>query len=142
MWYASGMNFHPDDFLALIDEVENQGGVHVADETHMPVHFRMNLPIDEANPQGPKHNVRVSTTGCHRRALFLVPMLPEAYFMDEEEIATSPDFDFDDSKHPTVTMADGDTPALTKVCAVDDSMGLWPRFQGAMHTGESFEPYE
>ena len=29
-----------------------------------------------------------------------------------------------------------------KVCAVDDAMGLWPRFQDAMQTGESFEPTE
>jgi hypothetical protein len=28
---------------------------------------------------------------------------------------------------------------LAKVCAVDDAMGLWPRFQAAMTTGESFE---
>ena len=111
-------------------------------DTHNPTVFRLNLPIDEDDPTGPKRSRRLSTTGCHRRALFLVPLLPEAYFMDEEEITTSPEFDFDDTKHPQAVMADGETHALAKVCAVDDSMGLWPRFQHSMHTGESFEPVE
>lgn len=113
-----------------------QGGVHLASDTCKPTHFRINQPIDEANPSGPKKNVRVATTGCHRRALFLVPMLPEAYFMED---VGDPQYDFDDTKHPSIMMADEETPALAKVCAVDDSMGLWPRFEGAMHTGESFE---
>ena len=128
--------------MGLIEEVESQGGVHLSSEVHTPDILRMNLPIDESNPQGPKRNRRVLTTGCHRHALFLVPLLPEAYFLDEEEVATSPDFDFNDANHPMALMSDGETPALTKVCAVDDSMGLWPRFQSAMLTGESFEPYE
>jgi hypothetical protein len=135
------VNYHPDDFLSLVEEVEHQGGVHLSDE-HKPTTVRLNYPIDAQNPTGPKAARKFFTTGCHRRAQFLVPLLPEAYFMDDEEIQTSPDYDFDDSLHPTVVMSDGETPALAKVCAVDDSMGLWPRFIGAMHTGESFEPFE
>lgn len=136
------MNYHPDDFLGLVEEVENQGGAHLSTDTCKPTAFRLNYPIDEDNPSGPKRATKFQTTGCHRHALFLVPMLPEAYFMNEEEVQTSPDFDFDDAKHPVAMMSDGETPALAKCCAVDDSMGLWPRFQGAMTTGESFEPYE
>lgn len=102
-------------------------------------------------------NKRIETTGCHRRAQFLVPLLPEAYFMDgtilddagitsidrEGTVTTRPatedDFDFDDETNPLTMMGDGETPALVKVCAVDDAMGLWPRFQHAMTSGESFE---
>lgn len=136
------MNYHPDDFLNLVEEVEAQGGVHLSTDTHKPNHFHMNLPVDENNPTGPKARRRVSTVGCWRTAQFLVPQLPEAYFMSDEEIATDPSFDFDDTKHPVAVMSDGETPALAKVCAVDDSMGLWPRFQNAMTTGNSFEPVE
>lgn len=131
------MNYHPDDFFALIAEVEDQGGVHLQSETCKPPVFRMNLPIDEDNPQGPKHNVRVHSTGCNRRAKFLVSLRDvddRDFEEDEKEL-----FDFDG---PQRMMTDGETPALAKVCAVDDSMGLWPRFQDAMQTGESFEPFE
>lgn len=134
------MNYHPDDFLSLIEEVENQGGVHLSDETHKPETFRLNYPIDEDNPTGPKASRKFKTTGCHRRANFLVPLLDEEYFLDEDTL-TGPLFDFNDGKHPVAVMSDGETPALAKVCAVDDAMGLWPRFMGSMHTGESFEPY-
>ena len=134
------MNYNKDDFLNLIEEVENQGGVHLTQEEHKPEVFRLDQPIDERRPDGAKRTVRVQTSGCRRRALFLVPLLPEAYFMDDEEAATSPDFDFDDTKHPQATMSDGATPALAKVCAVDDAMGLWPRFESSMESGESFEP--
>lgn len=132
------MNYHPDDFLGLVAEVETQGGVHLPSETCKPTAFRMNLPIDEDNPQGPKKNVRVLTTGCNRRAKFLVSLLPDAYF-DQHPADDPTKFDFEG---PTRMMADGETPALAKVCAVDDSLGLWPRFQEAMKTGDSFEPFE
>jgi hypothetical protein len=49
-------------------------------------------------------------------------------------------FDFDDDKNPVKLMSDEATPVLVKACAVDDAMGLWPRFRSAMQTGESFEP--
>lgn len=134
------MNYHPDDFLFLIEEAERQGGVHLSNEVCKPHIIRMNLPIDEEDPTGPKVNKKVPTTGCNRRAKFLVPLLPEAYFGDDWR--THEWFDFDDEKNPLATMTDGETPALVKVCAVDDSMGLWPRYQSAMQTGESFEPVE
>ncbi len=152
------MNFHPDDFLALIEEVEEQGGAHLSGEVHKPTHFRLNQPVDEDKPQGPMVNKRLDTTGCHRRAQFLVPLLPDAYFMDEPHlgrnvgvtnidregnvstrVATSEDFDFNDEENPLSMMGDGETPALVKACAVDDAMGLWPRYAHTMTTGESFE---
>lgn len=149
------MNYHPDDFLSLIEEAELQGGAHL-NEPCMPTGFRMNLPIDDEKPQGPKRSTVVRTTGCRRRAQFLVPLLPDAYFdgkdltdfeITEYERDGSPkgtrpgrigDLDFDDESNKLARMADG-TPSLAKVCAVDDAMGLWPRFQHAMLTGESFQ---
>lgn len=136
------MNFHPDDFLSLIEEVESQGGAHLSGETCKPSQFRLNLPVDFENPKGPKANRTVFTTGCKRRAKFLVPLLPDAYFYDhpglDDEDGAPVVMDFDDNEHPQALMDDG-SPALAKVCAVDDAMGLWPRFQDAMHTGESFQ---
>lgn len=148
------MNYHPDDFLALLEEVEKQGGAHL-NEVCKPTVFRLNLPIDWDNPRGPKRSEKIATTGCRRRTKFLVSMLPEAYFsqvnpVEDTKIASydrqgnrstrpaqTTDFDFDDSENPMARMSDG-TPALTKVCAVDDSIALWPRFKDTLHTGASF----
>lgn len=136
------MNYHPDDFLSLIEEVEAQGGAHLSSESCKPSPFRLNQPLDPDRPDGKMRSVRFATTGCHRRAKFLVGILPEAYFVDKEQPVDDEGnlvpFDFDDESNPMLTTTDG-SPALTKVCAVDDAMGLWPRFQNAMHTGESFQ---
>ena len=154
MWYGSSMNFHPDDFLSLVEEAERQGGSHL-NEVCEPTHFRLDLPVDEDNPQGPRVNRRLSTTGCHRHAKFLVALLPDEYFAHHDltdstiaeierdgttthRMVEHDDFDFQDDDNRMAVMSDG-TPALAKVCAVDDAMGLWPRFQDAMHTGESFQ---
>lgn len=139
MWYGWGMNYHPDDFLFLIEEAEVQGGVHLSGEVCKPGVLRMNLPLDENNPQGPKINKKVLTTGCNRHGKFMIPLLPDYYI---EDLASDPSLDFDDVDNPNALMSDGVTPALVKVCAVDDAMGLWPRFKDAMQTGESFEPIE
>jgi hypothetical protein len=150
------MNFHPDDFLSLIEEAERQGGAHL-NEVCKPDTFRLDLPIDEDKPQGPKHSVKLATTGCRRRAKFLVPLLPDAY-LDQVDVLdatgkigegedfgnrtwrepTDEDFDFRND-HPHQAMLGDGSPMLAKVCAVDDAMGLWPRFKDAMITGESFQ---
>lgn len=147
------MNYHPDDFLSLVEEAELQGGAHLSEECR-PSIIRMNLPIDDENPRGPKVNRQVPTTGCHRHAKFLVPFLPDAYFTHhdptdatiasitpegefEHRDAETSDFDWT-APEKALLMKDG-TPALAKVCAVDDAMGLWPRFQDSMHTGQSFQ---
>lgn len=137
MCYAPRVNFHPDDFLSLIEEVEAQGGVHLTSEACTPPTFRLNQPINPEDPNGPKRNIRIEMTGCHRRAKFLVPLLPDAYLYDRDELHTQ-EFDFNDQENPVTRFSDG-APALAKVCAVDDAMGLWPRFQDAMHTGSSFQ---
>lgn len=149
------MNYHPDDFLSLIEEAERQGGAHLS-EVCNPDTFRLNLPIDDEKPTGAKASRKLTTTGCRRRAKFLVPLLPDAYFSQvdllegavhvtydddgdrEVRPAEDSDFDFNPEHEHQALMGDG-TPMLAKVCAVDDAMGLWPRFQDAMITGESFQ---
>lgn len=151
------MNYHPDDFLSLIEEVEHQGGAHLSNEICKPDQFRLNLPIDDEKPTGAKASRKLTTTGCHRRAKFLVPLLPDEY-VDEVDLLenagaigegkdferrewrepTDEDFDFDRDYEHQALMGDG-TPHLAKVCAVDDAMGLWPRFNAVMQTGESFQ---
>ncbi len=132
------MNYHPDDFLALIEEAERQGGAHL-NESCKPAAWRMNLPIDFERPTGARRNERVESTGCLRRAKFLVSLLPDAYVL-HHGLEDDPGFDFNDVDNPRAVMSDG-SPALATACAVDDAMGLWPRFLGVMHTGESFQEH-
>lgn len=144
------MNYNPDDFLALIQECEAQGGSHLSEQC-TPDSFRLSVPIDADNIQGPRANKKFFTTGCKRHSKFIVPDLPEAY-LDEVDILDSAvaeieeggviahrevepgDFDFDDGKNPTKN-------SLPTVCAVDDAMGLWPRFAALMQSGESFQEF-
>jgi hypothetical protein len=138
------MNYHPDDFLNLIEAAEEQGGAHLSGEVCKPNSYRLNLPIDPERPRGPKRSERLTTTGCRRHAKFLVALLPDSHFVETlstEALRELIDIaDFDDNSHSQALLADG-APALAKACAVDDAMGLWPRFEGAMHTGESFQEF-
>jgi hypothetical protein len=149
------MNYHPDDFQSLTEEVEQQGGAHL-NEICRPHVIRMNVPVNPEKPDGPKRSEKVETSGCRRRAKFLVPFLPDEYFEeidlldgashghydDEGERHTRPavaeDFDFESGT--SALMEDG-MPMLATICAVDDAMGLWPRFNASMHTGESFQTF-
>lgn len=153
----ANVNYHPDDWLSLIEEVEQQGGAHLSGEVCKPDQFRLNLPIDDANPSGPKASRKLQTTGCRRRSKFLVPLLPDEY-VDEIDLTegagaigegedferrtwrepTEDDFNFAGDFEHQALMGD-DTPIPAKACAVDDAMGLWPRFNAVMTTGESFQ---
>lgn len=150
------MNYHPDDFLNLVEEVEQQGGAHL-NEVCKPEQFRLNLPLDDSAPTGQKKSVKLQTTGCSRRAKMLVPLLPDEY-VDEVDLLdgagligegkdfanrewrepTEDDFEFAKDFEHQALMGDG-KPMFAKVCAVDDAMGLWPRFADVMKTGESFQ---
>ena len=88
------MNYSPDAFLALMEQVEDQGGIHLKDRC---VPRRYVLPREGSD--GKKRNRTYFTTGCNADARFLVPY-------------------------------DGENgPRSAVVCAVDDEMGKWPRFQ-------------
>ena len=84
------MNYSPEAFLALMETVEEQGGVHLT-EACQPKPFSLRYPDDRVK--------KFHTTGCRQQARFVVP-----YGEGQTLIA----------------------------CAVDDNMGAWPRFKGAL----------
>ncbi len=105
------MRYHPDDFLRLIGKVEEEGGAQ-ADGKCVGRKLRLK------NEKGML--TEFLTTGCQKEARFLVPY----------------------SKPPFPTAAgQGLGPRAPKavgvalVCAVDDDMGLWPRFKSAIQEG-------
>lgn len=59
------MNYSQQEFFALMEEVEFQGGEHV-DTPHMPDTFRL-----KSSPDGPEKTQE--TCGCKHAALFNIP---------------------------------------------------------------------
>lgn len=84
------MNYSLDEFLALVERVEAQGGERLTE-----IHESHTLVCDTGN-----NTQRVEGTGCDEVALFDIP--------------------YEDSRD--------NAPRAVTVCAVDDMVGLWPRF--------------
>lgn len=97
------MNFHPEDFLALEEEVERQGGA-VLPDTCRGVGFNIMLP----NERGKRVPTRKSTCRCNNKTLLAIPRLvPD----DPDEEVTEKDDE------------------LVILCAVCDDAGKMPRFR-------------
>lgn len=101
------MQFHPDDFDRLAAEVERQGG------TSLPgAHNARRIYMKAVGPDGTEKHQDAFTIGCGREARFLVPYgLPQSKLGKAMEKRGA---------------------GIVEVCAVDDDMGKWPRFQDAM----------
>jgi hypothetical protein len=112
------MNYHPDDFVALSLAVEEEGGRCLA-EPCVGEEFRLKQPA-----VGRKVWKRFRTANCGTSAKMSLPYDPSLYIrlMDDE----------DDG----VTLVEHPGEKLSKreviVCAVDDAVGLMPRFAGVV----------
>lgn len=116
------MIYHPDDFLALNEEIERQGGYVQPDEC-LGEEYRIKQPSSDGMVWK-----RFQTTNCGFHARFGVTYDPTAPVRLETAA-------YDDKgkhlydvliEHPGEKV-DGATYAA--VCAVDDNLGRWPRFQ-------------
>lgn len=101
------MPYSPDDFLALLEEVERQGGAHDPDPC-IPREFKIELP----DASGKKRTRRAHTTGCGRDSIFIVPYEPAGKDAEERRAMRARKAGF------------------ARVCANDDLVGHWPRFAG------------
>lgn len=111
------MNYHPDDFLALTDEVERQGGF-IQPDPCMPTEFRRRFKDGTWK--------RDHTAGCGYQARFGVSYDPTdpVYFVSCDDHGNRVVID-----HPGEKV---EGTAYIAVCAVDDDMGRWPRFQNVI----------
>lgn len=136
------MQYHPDDFLQLLDEVERQGGGLLQNKCK---------GRKIAYPRSAGNNMDIAvTTGCGKQARFAV------HYLDRDSALEMGDFDFpardylghvkDDAGEVDFDFSgvkvDESEPQFAAVCAEDDAMGLWPRFADTMITGESYEGNE
>jgi hypothetical protein len=97
------VQYHPEDFLRLAQTVEEEGGVMLGDSCQ-PKPYR--LPIKD-QITGEERQKQYFTAGCGKDALFAIP-----YRRSTDE--------------------PGERNGIIRVCAVDDDLGKWPRFQNAM----------
>ena len=102
------MNYSPDDFLRLLEEVERQSGVHLP-EPCTARSWRMQQP----DAKGDMRWREVFATGCGKDKRFAVPYEPAATSAKERQAMKERGAGF------------------VYACAVDDDMGKWPRFAEA-----------
>lgn len=118
------MNYGPDEFLDLIEAVESDGGVQLP-RRHEPSILHYKMPTID----GPKWQ-DAFTTGCKREALFELPYDPAEPVM----IPAGPKAEMHDVDRPVPEEAKAQLArgaGLVVVCAVDDNVGMWPRFKKA-----------
>jgi len=113
------MNYHPDDYVALCNAIEAEGG-NLPPEPCSGHVFRLKQP----DPSGKMVWKCFSTVHCDESALADVPYDPKLHvrLMDDE------DSDVCIVEHVGEKLDKG----MVRVCAVDDAIGLWPRFQGVV----------
>lgn len=100
------MNYEGDEFIRLLEEVERQGGEHLQEKCS-PHKYRLQVP-KPGKPEAKEWKEHF-TSGCGKESKFRV--------FTSEASAGVDDFG---SAAPAV------------VCAVDDNMGMWPRFKQAL----------
>ena len=129
-------HYTDQDFVNLLEAVERQGGEYVP-ETCIP-HRVKELDLQHAKP--------VYSTGCAEDALFVVPYDAHATVtVDEPVLIPDPqnasrkiqkrDDDGTLHSHPVEHSDEGGSVGelhMIRVCANDDFMRRWPRFQDAM----------
>lgn len=114
------MNYHPDDYVALCTEIEASGGTLLHEPCSGTV-FRLKQP----DPSGKMVWKRFETSHCNESARAQIPYDSTLHIrlMDDDE--------------PDVCIVEhtGEKElgvGTVQVCAVDDAIGLWPRFQGVV----------
>lgn len=111
------MNYHPDDFIALSAAVEEEGGKLLAEQCNGKV-FRLKQP----DTAGQLRWKRFQTTHCDTSARM------ELEYDARSHICLHDDDDVVLVDHPGEKISGG----TVKVCAVDDAVGLWPRYAGVV----------
>lgn len=99
------MNYHPEDFLDLMEAVEEDGGLALP-EPCTPRKYTLSIPDEQT---GKRTHKDYFTTGCENTSRYLIPyQLPE---------------DGDSAVAEKGNLI---------VCLVDDNVGSWPKYRHAI----------
>lgn len=120
------MIYAPDDFVNLSNAVEHEGGKLLLDPcVGRPIRYK--LPRSD----GKLHRKTIFTTRCDLVSRMMIPYDASTKIrIHDDDDQTLMIVDHDGEKNPKNEMA--------TVCAVDDCLGLWPRFQGVI-SNESYQ---
>jgi hypothetical protein len=132
------LNFHPDDFLALSLAVEEEGGDLLADPCLGNI-----VKLKQPDAAGTMVWRRFHTTHCNQSALMNVTYDPteRILIVDDEEsdvLVVDHPGELPQYEEPEAPTYKGSiAPKVAKrhvatVCAVDDAVGLWPRYAGVV----------
>lgn len=117
------MDYHPDDFMKLSEQVEAEGGSCLAEPC-----VGKTFSYKEPDGRGGHRWIRLSTTRCNTSARMQLPY-----------DATQPVRIYEGKERIVDHKGEGKGAHNTLiVCAVDDAVGLWPRFAHCM-SGKSTE---
>lgn len=119
------MQYHPDDFMRLMEEAERQGSAHLNDYCE-PKKFRQPQPT----PKGMRET-DLFTHGCNQQTKFMVPYDPARHVIIPAY--NGPDDPDGDNITHTVSVKENNAVmnrggGFATVCASGDAMGRWPRF--------------
>jgi len=127
------MDYTTSDFLALIDEIERQGGELLEGRCQGRTIRQQAKPGIES--------YQAMTTGCRKQSRFEIKYLDDTelqgVFTDREK------FKLMERPRRRIERPGGfhyePEPQFVTVCAIDDAVGLWPRFQNVVTDEESQE---
>lgn len=127
---ARKINYKPKDFIALSNEVEQQGGkLLLGPCTGKPISYK--VPV-----AGKRVRKNYFTTHCGTSARMEIPYDSSTHVLLEEDNEGVGEqviiVDHPGEKHPKDEVA--------TVCAVDDCVGLWPRFAEVV-SEDSYQPH-
>lgn len=105
------MLYHPDDMARLIEAVEAAGGTHMPGP-HRAKKFKLRMPNGKPGEALKERWQEVFTCGCERETRFLLPYAVPRGKLGKKMLERGA--------------------GLVEVCAVDDDMGKWPRFQNVI----------
>ena len=131
------MNYGPHEFSRLVDEIEAQGGTHL-DLLHE--RRRLTIPIQAKGNKKARASKDLVTTGCDDAALFSIPYKKGVFAGDPESDQqihigeTERSYVGGELKEKPIpahmAMEVDEEEDSIVVCAIDDGVGLWPRFEG------------
>src|SRR5690606_9535032 len=139
------MNYHEDEFIALVDVIEREGGQLLPDKC------KSHKIRYQKSPKTPTEYVDVDSTGCGNLSRFVVNYdpgeqvdLPDMSGLDctvknsnegirrVEIVQARPKVESSEGAVVDLQAQGKRGASLLAVCAVDDSIGAWPRYRDAI----------
>lgn len=139
------MYYSQHQILNLIEAVEDAGGAHLRDEPCVP----RDIVYEVKTRTSKNTRIHVDSTGCGRPSKFLIPYLPTAevqipldkdpdsgILVRDARVVVDLHMGIDRVTDDEAKRLEASDAGAVTVCAYDDCVGLWPRFQDQVFAAE------